>query len=163
MNKSSDLAKEIRKIVAEEGAANFLIILKEVNALKLEVERLSKEPRMIFSPNIQMPALEQPIIKNEIKVAAPIVNPTPYQINIPQQAAPIVNNNIEAPIVHPTPIEVNVNPEMKMEKAAAPVVQVVLDKIEITKMPQREVKTIVLRNEKTNRAEGTLTTEKDKE
>ena len=58
MNKSSELAKEIRKIVADEVAANFLTFIKELNAIKLELERLGKEPRVIFSPTLQCPPLE---------------------------------------------------------------------------------------------------------
>ena len=158
MDKSSELAKEIRKIVAAEVAANLLIFVKEITGLKTELERLSKEPRMVFSPNIQMPKLEQPVIKIE----APIVHPTPVHMHVPEQAAPVVHNHIQAPIVNPTPVEVNVNPEMKIEKSAPPVVHVNVSKLEITKMPEREITTVVLRDEK-NRAKGTLTTEKDKE
>lgn len=161
MNKSSDLAKEIRKIVSDEIAANFMTFIKEINALKQEVERLSKEPRINFNPTFNVPEQKMPVIKNEIRVEAPIIEPV---FNVPEQKMPIIKNeiNVEPAPVNPTPVQVNVKPELKMEKSALPPINIIMDKVEITKMPEREIKTVVLREEKTNRAKGTLTTEKDK-
>ena len=115
----AELADVIEKMIEEEVAARMVTLHQRIDSLEIELKRLAKEPRVIFSPTIQVPQQAAPIVNVENKVAAPIVNPTPVKVNV---AAPEIKFEpiIEVPSPAPTPIQVNVTPELKLPPRTAP-------------------------------------------
>lgn len=153
-----EFAKSINKIVREQVALHLAPLFKQLLDLQGELARLSKEPRVIFSPTLQVPA--QPVQVVKVDIPAPVVHPTPVQVN--------VENKVEAPVVHPTPVDVHVaapqvtvHPELNLEKAAPPVVQVVMPEKLMVCTPERQTKTTITRDERTGRATGSVSTERD--
>lgn len=158
-NEAKDFIKQIKKMVADEVAVQHAIFLKQIVELQKEIDRLSKEPRVLFNPTLQVPQIAPPAVN--VQVAAPIVNPTPVDVQ--------VVNKVEAPIVHPTPVDVHVAApsvtvepaKVQIEKSAPPVVQVNMPEEIRVKLPERKVQTYLTRDEKTGRATGSVSTEMD--
>lgn len=171
MTDAESFVLEIKKMIAEEVAKNNALMLQHIFSLEKKVTKLIDEPHSTI-----------------IKVEAPVVNPTPLQVNVENKVeAPIVNPtpvdvkvhnhnkieptivNVEAPIVNPTPVDVhvaapkvNINPNLQIEKSEPPTVQVNIPDQIFVKMPARESQTYVTRDEK-GKVTGSKTLEKDGE